>query len=229
VLVSLKRLSQYGYGVEVRNIAGRITAVLIPAAILVGVGIFVSPTENAYAIGILTGEDIPLVLSLLLTAAAAVVTTIPTNHLTLVLALSVVGYSLAAVYAFFGGPNVTLVAVLIGTISTLLLLAVLALFPRAVMEHEERRSARPQPRWRDPILGGVAGLLALLVTWATLSQPAAQKPVMVTHIELTPIVHARDATTAILADFRGLDTLGEVSVIAIVLLGITTWLRTNGR
>jgi multicomponent Na+:H+ antiporter subunit A len=31
--------------------------------------------------------------------------------------------------------------------------------------------------------------------------------------------------TVILADFRGLDTMGEVTVVALVLLGVATLLR----
>jgi multisubunit Na+/H+ antiporter MnhB subunit len=41
---------------------------------------------------------------------------------------------------------------------------------------------------------------------------------------LTPEAHAGNVVTATLADFRGLDTLGEVTVVALVLLGVTTLL-----
>jgi multicomponent Na+:H+ antiporter subunit A len=33
-------------------------------------------------------------------------------------------------------------------------------------------------------------------------------------------VHASNVVTAILADFRGLDTLGEITVLAIVFVGV---------
>jgi multicomponent Na+:H+ antiporter subunit A len=38
-------------------------------------------------------------------------------------------------------------------------------------------------------------------------------------IRLTPAAHAKDVVTAILADFRGFDTMGEITVIGIALLG----------
>ena len=41
-------------------------------------------------------------------------------------------------------------------------------------------------------------------------------------IRLTPDAHAKDVVTAILADFRGLDTFGEITVLGIALLGIAS-------
>jgi multisubunit Na+/H+ antiporter MnhB subunit len=43
-------------------------------------------------------------------------------------------------------------------------------------------------------------------------------------VRLAPDAHASNVVTAILADFRGLDTLGEITVIALVLLGVGTLL-----
>jgi multicomponent Na+:H+ antiporter subunit A len=48
-------------------------------------------------------------------------------------------------------------------------------------------------------------------------------------IQLTPSAHAKNVVTAILADFRGLDTMGEITVIGMVLLGIATLLRVRTR
>ena len=49
------------------------------------------------------------------------------------------------------------------------------------------------------------------------------------HLELAPSAHAADVVTAILADFRGLDTMGEITVIAIALLGALTLFSTRKR
>jgi multicomponent Na+:H+ antiporter subunit A len=43
-------------------------------------------------------------------------------------------------------------------------------------------------------------------------------------LRLTPEAHGRDTVTVILADFRGLDTLGEISVIVIAFAGVLTLL-----
>lgn len=71
----------------------------------------------------------------------------------------------------------------------------------------------------------VAGAFAFAVVWGALSQPAAERSVAEEHVQLTPDAHAKDVVTAILADFRGLDTMGEITVVALVLLGVATLLR----
>jgi multicomponent Na+:H+ antiporter subunit A len=45
------------------------------------------------------------------------------------------------------------------------------------------------------------------------------------HVRLTEDAHAEDVVTAILADFRALDTLVEVTVIAVAFLGVSSLLR----
>jgi multicomponent Na+:H+ antiporter subunit A len=67
-----------------------------------------------------------------------------------------------------------------------------------------------------------------VVVWGVLSKPAALETVATMHMELAPAAHASDVVTAILADFRGLDTLGEITVLAVTLLGLAT-LLARGR
>ena len=42
---------------------------------------------------------------------------------------------------------------------------------------------------------------------------------------LTPAAHGTDVVTVILADFRGLDTLVEITVVLVALLGVAALLR----
>jgi multicomponent Na+:H+ antiporter subunit A len=71
----------------------------------------------------------------------------------------------------------------------------------------------------------LAGAVAFAVVWAALSQSAAENTVAKEHVRLTPEANAKDSVAAILADFRGLDTLGEITVVALVLLGVATLLN----
>jgi multicomponent Na+:H+ antiporter subunit A len=220
-LAGLEALSSGVRGLEVRGLRGRIATVLIPTGALLAVGFAATPTEGAFTVGQLELADLPLAISLALVGVAAVlVALLPRGHLALAITLSTVGYGLAAVYTFFAAPNVALVAVLVETVFTLLFLAALGLLPRHLLERHAR-----QPwsiRWfrRDAFVGLIAAGGSFLVAWAALSQPAREASVAVEHIRLTPSVHASNVVTAILADFRGLDTLGEITVIAIVFVGV---------
>lgn len=143
----------------------------------------------------------------------------------MLLITSTAGFSLAVVYAFFGGPDVALVAVLIETIFALLFLGVFSLLPRSALRRlAALRTPRPR-RWRDPVIAVTAGLGAFFVVWGALSRPSLAGSVAEQHLRLAPDAHATDVVTAILADFRGLDTLGEITVVAIAFVGMATLLR----
>lgn len=218
LITRLTRLSRWLHVFEVRNLQQRIAMILVSAAILVGVTIVLAPPWPSFRIGRLPASDWPLVLFLLLAALSGLLATRSGGRLTLVLALSAVGYSMAVVFTLIGAPDVALVAVLIETTMTLLLLGVLSLLPRDSIEPPVEREA--QLRYRRRAVGVLATGFAFVITWGVLSWPAPDATMARAHLELAPEAHAADVVTAILADFRGLDTLGEITVIAIALLGV---------
>jgi multicomponent Na+:H+ antiporter subunit A len=173
---------------------------------------------------VITTRDLPLLLALVAVAVAAVTATFTRRHVSLALVLSSAGFVLALVYAFFGAPDVALVAVLVETILTLLLLGTSKLVPYKVLRSQAELPLGGK-RWRRIFFSSVAGAFAFAVVWGALSQPAAETTVSQEHIRLASEAHAKDVVTAILADFRGLDTLGEITVVALVLLGIATLLN----
>src|SRR5215212_9518352 len=158
----------------------------------------------------------------MLTLLAVAMAAFTRRHVTLALVVSSSGFALAVAYAFYAAPNVALVAVLIETSLTLLLVATLRLIPYRVLRRQaELPPARPN---RKVLVSVIAGAFALVVTWGALSQPPAGQTVAAEHVRLAAQAHAKNVVTATLADFRGLDTLGEITVIALVLIGVTTLL-----
>jgi len=219
----LNRLSDFVHRAEVRDLRSRVAAILLPAGLLVGTGLLATPTTDVYRVGEVWVRDVPLLLALVSVAVAALTTTFTKRHVTLALVLSSVGFVLALVYAFFGAPDVALVAVLVEVILTMVFIATLKLVPRKVL-HRQANLPTERP-WRKVFFATVAGAFAFAVVWGTLSQPAAEQSVADEHLRLTPEAHAKDSVTAILADFRGLDTLGEITVVALVVLAVATLLN----
>jgi multicomponent Na+:H+ antiporter subunit A len=193
--------------------------------VLVALGVAATPFEGAYRVGGIDVADAPLVAALLVAMFAAVLVARPRKHLHIVLSLSAVGFSLAVAYGVLGAPDVALVAVLVETLLTLLFVGVLAVFPRDVLRREAALIMPASRRWRDPIVGGLAGLAALLTVWAGLSRPIPDDPTAPRQIELVEQAHGGDVVTVILADFRGLDTLVEITVVFVAMLGIASLLR----
>ena len=226
-LRGLNRLSDRAHRAEVRDLRSRVAAILLPAGVLVGAGVLATPSTGAYRVGELRVGEAPLLLALAAAAVASLAATRTRPHVTLALVLSGAGFMLAVVYAFFGAPDVALVAVLVETILTLLFVATLRLIPYEVL-HRQAELSLKRP-WRKALISLVAAAFAFAVVWGALSQPAAEESVARKLLRLTPEAHAKDAVTAILADFRGLDTLGEITVVALVLLGVATLLGRWGR
>jgi multicomponent Na+:H+ antiporter subunit A len=165
---------------------------------------------------------------------AAISATSRQDHLTLSLVLSGVGFSLAVVYALLGAPDVALVAVLVETIFTLLFLGMVSVIPSDVDPATVQVSPVAQVgppktqeshRLRDVLVAGIGGVFAFIVAWVTLSPVPMGDIVANDYVNLTPEAHGKDIVTVILADFRGFDTLGEITVIGIAFLGIATLLR----
>jgi multicomponent Na+:H+ antiporter subunit A len=226
-LHTLNDVSRRLLRVERRDLRGRVTPMLVPCAALVALPLLATRGWQTLDLGPLAAGDIPLALAAVLAGAAAIGAARRRRHLAIALSLSLVGFSLAAAYAFFGAPDVALVAVLIETAFTLLFVGVLALFPAGALRGQGTRAGGQ--RRRDVAFAGVAGVFAFLVAWSTLSQPdvpAAAGPALFAH---APAAHGRDAVTVVLADFRGLDTMGEITVVAVALVGILTLLGRSRR
>lgn len=234
-LQGLNRLSTATYRVEVRDFRSRVASVLPSAALIVLLALGFSIDQLSLRVGDFTTADLPLILMIGVAALAALSATSRQDHLTLSLVLSGVGFSLAVIYALLGAPDVALVAVLVETIFTLLFLGMVSVMPSdvdpATVQMPPGAAAPPtrQPasanRRRDVLIALTAGISAFIVAWVTLSPVPTGDVVANDYVHLTPSAHGKDIVTVILADFRGFDTLGEITVIGIALLGMATLLR----
>lgn len=223
--VGLRELNNFSdviHRAEVRDTRGRVAAILIPAGILVALGLVFTGTAGVYRLGGFETADFPLLFALIAASVASVATCFVRKHVTLVLVISASGFSIAVAYAFFGAPDVALVAVLVETIVTLIILGTLKLIPYRVL----RRGAKIPVKYVKvkTLIAALAGGFIMAISWATLSQPLKEESAATALLELTPEAHGKDGVTVILADFRGLDTMGEISVVALVLLGLATLL-----
>jgi multisubunit Na+/H+ antiporter MnhB subunit len=151
-----------------------------------------------------------------------------------VLLLGAYGFSVVGMYIIYQAPDLALTQLMFEVISVILFVLVLRLLPR-------RRIQTPPGRvWR----GITATLVGLAFGWITLiaaSQPPAGGRIgsfFAEHAhhpppaEQTAMASPRGAggdniVNVILVDFRGFDTLGEVTVLALAALGV--WSLLPGR
>lgn len=214
-LEGLNRLSDAMHGLEVRDLRDRLAAVLVPTGLLVLLGVWAGGAGRGYELRGLGAGDVPLAVVLALAALTGLAAATSRTHQALAILLALSGFLLAVAFALLGAPDVALVSVLVGTVTTLVVLAVLRLFPREVL----RAARRTGHRRRDLAVGALATATALLLSWRVLSDDDGST-VATRYVELAPTAHTDDVVTAILADFRGLDTLGEATVVLVAMLGV---------
>ena len=223
-LLALNRVSDRVHAAEIRDLRNSIAAVLVPTAALLAVAFLATPTAGAYELGGIAADDLPIVALLGLAVAAAFAVVRDPGRLRPVLALSVLGFALAAVYAVVGAPDVALVAVLVETVFTLVFVGVFAKLPPGAGP-DPIRSEGAGRRSRNILIGVLAGAGSFAAIWAALSRSTLAESDAVEHIRRTPDAHGGDVVTVILADFRGLDTMVEITVLAVAVVGVAALLR----
>jgi len=172
-----------------------------------------------------------LALLILLTVIAAIITVMTSNLLGAVISVGAVGFLLAIVYLFLAAPDVAIVQIGVEVVSLVILI-------RATLGREVQRL-----RTVHTVVGvsfavafvAVIGLFGIQV----LNQfPEFGVPVMERFADAPSLVYlqtglvetgAPNLVTAVLLDFRALDTLGEATVLFCAVLGTVAILRRKAR
>ncbi|HYN05275.1 MAG TPA: putative monovalent cation/H+ antiporter subunit A [Vicinamibacteria bacterium] len=164
----------------------------------------VRPGEAAIALAMMAG-------------AAAVVRA--RSLLFAVAALGVVGYGVAVVFLLFGGPDLALTQFAIETLSVLLFVLVLRRLPRL------RVLSPRSERIRDGVVAGAGGIFMTVLVLAATAAPHPTPLRDYFGAASLALANGRNVVNVILVDFRGFDTLGEITVLAVAALGVVALLR----
>jgi multicomponent Na+:H+ antiporter subunit A len=151
--------------------------------------------------------------------AAAVATARMKARLAAVAALGVVGYSVALVFILFGAPDLAMTQFMIETLTVILFVLVLYRLPTFVTLSSNRE------RIRDMLVAGLTGTLVAAMVLVAIHIPD-RKTISGFFVENSVSeAHGRNVVNVILVDFRGFDTLGEITVLATAAVGIYGLLR----
>ena len=150
---------------------------------------------------------------------ATLVVTQAQSRLAAVAALGTIGYGIALLYIFFGAPDLAMTQFAIETLTVLLFVLVIYRLPR--FASMSSRAARV----RDAIIAISAGaMMTVLVLVVTAS--ASHTPLTSYFAENSvTLAKGRNIVNVILVDFRALDTLGEIVVLAVAAAGVYSLLK----
>jgi multicomponent K+:H+ antiporter subunit A len=164
-------------------------------------------------------DPVSLVAGGVLLAAALGTVLLHRQRLTALLLLSVVGLIVALTFIKFSAPDLALTQLSVEVVTIVLLLLALYFLPA-----QTPTRSSPARRTRDLLLAGAAGLGAGALAWAVLTRPY-ETIAGYFLANSVPGGGGTNVVNVILVDFRGFDTLGEITVLAIAAIGIYAMLE----
>jgi len=170
--------------------------------------------------------DVLRVLLLLLSLGAVLASILARQHLVAALALGVSGYCVGGLFLIEPAPDVALVQFMVETVGTVLLIVMLSRIA-ANKRQEAMDSLWKQSRFglaRDILISTVIGLGVTLFALAALNNRPTPNTIATWHIEHAPDIGINDVVGAIVTDFRGMDTIIEITVFSVAALGVLTLL-----
>jgi multicomponent Na+:H+ antiporter subunit A len=172
--------------------------------------------------------DVPLQLPLgVLIIAAALGAAVVRRRISAALMLGAVGYGMAGMFIVQGAPDLALTQLVIETLATVLFVLVLRFLPT---RWADRSPAIARPlRISVSVLAGVSVFVLALVSSAARTD-VAEPNISVGMIERSaPEAEGNNVVNVILVDFRGLDTLGEITVLLVAAVGAVSLARVGRR
>lgn len=206
------RLLQSGY------LENYISIILLTAAGMTGYGLL----RNGLSLPLpdwsnfQTLEEMLLILLIAVAGLAAVFTR---SRLMAVAALGAVGYGVALLYALFSAPDLAMTQFAIETLVVIVFVLVLYRLPAfATLSSRGERAL-------DALVALIAGGMVTATLLTLTSTPLESRLAPWLAENSVPLAGGRNVVNVILVDFRGMDTLGEITVLAIAAVGIFALLR----
>jgi multicomponent K+:H+ antiporter subunit A/multicomponent Na+:H+ antiporter subunit A len=169
------------------------------------------------------------VFSAAMIAVGAVLVVVKRGWMAQLISLSMVGLITTFYYVLYRAPDLALTQILVESATLLGVLLLLSRFPRSAEWGERTRlPGTPRTVLNLAIALGMGGLAASLVALAMAFRHP--EPIGPLFLEATlPLAKGTNTVNTILVDFRGFDTLGEIAVLLIAVLGAAGLLMRRRR
>ncbi len=144
-----------------------------------------------------------------------------TSTMKAVLSLGVVGYGVALLFMMYGAPDLAMTQVSVETLTAVIFVLVFRMF--GSFAHLSSRAIRT----RDAIVAGIVGVgVSTLVLLVGSGERASRLSDY--FAEMSPTLgHGRNIVNVILVDFRGFDTMGEITVLVVAAIGVHALLQIS--
>jgi multicomponent Na+:H+ antiporter subunit A len=159
-----------------------------------------------------------LIMGFIIIASTILVIT-SRSRLKAIVALGVVGFSIGLIFILYSAPDLALTTFAIETLTVILFVLVLYKLPKYV------NFSGAVSRGRDLIISVITGLfmtIIVLLVYAGNMQSELKEYFASASL---PEGKGRNVVNVILVDFRAIDTLGEITVLAVAAIGVYALLK----
>ncbi|MGB3072066.1 MAG: monovalent cation/H+ antiporter subunit A [Ottowia sp.] len=137
-----------------------------------------------------------------------------------------VGLVVSLTFVWFSAPDLALTQLTVEVVTTILFLLGLRWLPKRLPTDEAAFSTRTRlRRLRDLVVSVVAGSGMAVLAYAMMTRPAPQSISPFFIDRALPEGGGTNVVNVMLVDFRGFDTMGEITVLGIVALTVYALLR----
>lgn len=201
------RIFQNGY---LRNY---ISVIIIFLVSLVSVTLLKNTTYNIdySSFSRLTVYEVVTLVIMILSIGFAVFTK---SRLAAVAATGVMGYSICLFFVFYSAPDLAMTQFTIDTLTVILFVLVLYKLPKYLKLSDYKT------RVKDAVISTAFGGLITILALEVLAQPVNEEISNYYAENSYILAHGKNVVNVILVDFRGTDTMVEISVLTIAAIGV---------
>jgi multicomponent Na+:H+ antiporter subunit A len=159
-----------------------------------------------------------LIIGIIIIASTFIVIT-SDSRLKAIVALGVVGFCMGIIFILYSAPDLALTAFAIETLTVILFVLVLYKLPKYL------KFSNPASKVRDVIIAACVGIfMTFIVLLVTAGEMQSELKKYFAETSLSE-GKGRNIVNVILVDFRALDTLGEITVLAVAAIGVYALLK----
>lgn len=136
------------------------------------------------------------------------------SRLAAVAATGVMGYSICLFFVFYSAPDLAMTQFTIDTLTVILFVLVLYKLPKYLKLSDYKT------RIKDAVISLTFGGLITVLALEVLAQPVNEEISKYYADNSYILAHGKNVVNVILVDFRGTDTMVEISVLTIAAIGV---------
>ena len=189
-----------------------LTTVILTAVTMIRLKGFFIPTTD------LQVGAYELVIVVLMILAALVAVSAKTR-MTAIVAMGVIGYGLALIFVDFGAPDLAMTQFIIETMTVILFVLVIYRLP-----HYKVIASKSSRLFNALVAAASGALMTSLVLVAHGIREGSRVSAYFVDSSLL-LAHGRNVVNVIIVDFRAMDTMGEITVLALAGIGVYALLK----